>query len=172
MNFGRRRFVQLGMGAALSFHANRLLAQGVSTHTAKPLPRRKASGRPFNAHFVDVAAAAGLHAPVIYADPEIKKYTVESTGCGCAFIDYDNDGWTDLFVLCGTRLGGAPEGTTNRLYKGWHSLYRNNGDGTFSDVTQQAGIARAAATYGMTVVVSRPAIRTNSSRPQLFLLQR
>src|ERR1700719_2097394 len=154
MNFGRRRFVQLGMGAALSFHANRLLAQGVSTHTAKPLPRRKASGRPFNAHFVDVAAAAGLHAPVIYADPEIKKYTVESTGCGCAFIDYDNDGWTDLFVLCGTRLGGAPEGTTNRLYKGWHSLYRNNGDGTFTDVTQQAGIARAAATYGMTVVAA------------------
>ena len=133
MNFGRRRFVQLGMGAALSFHANRLLAQGVSTHTAKPLPRPKASGRPFNAHFVDVASAAGLNAPVIYGDPEIKKYIVESTGCGCAFIDYDNDGWMDLFVLCGTRLGGAPEGTTNRLYK-------NNRDGTFTDVTEKAGL--------------------------------
>jgi len=133
MNFGRRRFVQLGMGAALSFHANRLLAQGVSTHTAKPLPRPKASGRPFNAHFVDVASAAGLNAPVIYGDPEIKKYIVESTGSGCAFIDYDNDGWTDLFVLCGTRLGGAPEGTTNRLYK-------NNRDGTFTDVTEKAGL--------------------------------
>jgi len=133
MNFGRRRFVQLGMGAALSFHSNRLLAQGVSTHTAKPLPRPKASGRPFNAHFVDVAAAAGLNAPVTYGDPEIKKYIVESTGCGCAFIDYDNDGWTDLFVLCGTRLGGAPEGTTNRLYT-------NNRDGTFTDVTEKAGL--------------------------------
>jgi hypothetical protein len=66
MNFGRRRFVQLGMGAALSFQANRLLAQGVSTHTAKPLPRTPSSGRPFNAHFVDVAANAGLRAPVIY----------------------------------------------------------------------------------------------------------
>ena len=133
MKFGRRKFVQLGMGAALSFHSNRLLAQGVSNHTTKPLPRAKASGRPFNAHFVDIAAAAGLHAPVIYGDVEIKKYIVESTGCGCAFIDYDNDGWMDLFVLSGTRLGGAPDGTTNRLYK-------NNRDGTFTDVTEKAGL--------------------------------
>ena len=133
MNFGRRKFVQLGMGAALSFPWNRLPAQGVSNHTAKPLPRPKASGRPFDAHFVDIAAAAGLHAPVIYGDVEIKKYIVESTGCGCAFIDYDNDGWIDLFVLSGTRLGGAPSGTTNRLYK-------NNRDGTFTDVTEKAGL--------------------------------
>ncbi len=133
MNFSRRNFVRLGVGAALSLRAARLLAQGVASHTAKPLPRPAASGRPFNAHFVDVAADAGLHAPVIYGDPEIKKYIVESTGCGCAFIDYDNDGWMDLVVLCGTRLGGAPVGTTNRLYK-------NNRDGTFTDVTEKAGL--------------------------------
>ena len=133
MNFSRRSFVRLGVGAALSLRAARLLAQGVSTHTATPLPRPAASGRPFNAHFVDVAAVAGLHAPVIYGDPEIKKYIVESTGCGCAFIDYDNDGWMDLFVLSGTRLGGAPDGTTNRLYK-------NNRDGMFIDVTEKAGL--------------------------------
>jgi hypothetical protein len=133
MNFGRRKFVQLGVGAALSFPWNRLLAQGVSNHTTKPLPRPKASGLPFNAQFVDIAAAAGLHAPVIYGDIDTKKYIVESTGCGCAFIDYDNDGWMDLFVLSGTRLGGAPNGTTNRLYK-------NNRDGTFTDVTEKAGL--------------------------------
>ena len=133
MNFSRRRFVQLGVGAALSVGANHLRAQGVSTHAAKPIPRPAASGRPFNAHFVDVAAAAGLHAPVIYGDVETKKYIVESTGCGCAFIDYDNDGWMDLFVLSGTRLGGAPNGTTNRLYK-------NNRDGTFTDVKEKAGL--------------------------------
>src|ERR1700693_4377012 len=133
MNFSRRSFVGLGVGAALSLRAARLLAQGVSTHSAKPLPRPAASGRPFNAHFVDVADAAGLHAPVIYGDPEIKKYIVESTGCGCAFIDYDNDGWMDVFMLSGTRLGGAPDGTTNRLYK-------NNRDGTFTDVTEKAGL--------------------------------
>src|SRR5262245_66578716 len=129
MTLGRRRFFRLGAGAAaLSFSANRLLAQGVSTHTATPVSRPKASGRPFHAHFVDVAAAAGLRAPVVYGEADVKKYIVESTGCGCAFIDYDNDGWMDLFVLSGSRLGGAPEGTTNRLYK-------NNRHGTFTDVT-------------------------------------
>src|SRR2546430_12648466 len=117
MNFSRRRFVRLGGGAALSLRVNPMLAQGVSPHTAKPLPRSAAFGRPFNAHFVDVAATAGLDAPVIYGGVDSKKYIVESTGCGCAFIDYDNDGWMDLFVLSGTRLGGAPEGSSNRLYK-------------------------------------------------------
>jgi len=144
LNFSRRNFVRLGVGAALSLRAARLLAQGVASHTAKPLPRPAASGRPFNAHFVDVAAGAGLHAPVIYGDPEIKKYIVESTGCGCAFIDYDNDGWMDLFVLCGTRLGGAPVGTTNRLYK-------NNRDGTFTDVTEKAGLRSLGWACGVCV---------------------
>ena len=131
--FGRRRFVQLGIGAALSLPANRLLTQGMGGHTTKPVPRAKPSGLPFNAHLVDVAASAGLRAPVVYGDEQSYKYIVESTGCGCAFIDYDNDGWMDLFVLSGTRIGGAPEGTTNRLYK-------NNRDGTFTDVTEKAGL--------------------------------
>src|SRR5207253_5999456 len=96
MNFNRRSFFRLGVGGALLLDPTRLLGQGVSTHTAKPLARPAPSGRPFNSHFVDVAAAAGLDAPVIYGDEQSKKYIVESTGCGCAFIDYDNDGWMDL----------------------------------------------------------------------------
>lgn len=112
--------------------------------TVKPMPRGAPSGRPFDAYFVDVAASAGLRAPVIYGDVETKKYIVESTGCGCAFIDYDNDGWMDLFVLSGTRLGGAPEGATNRLYK-------NNRDGTFTDVTQKAGLHSVGWACGICV---------------------
>src|SRR4029077_19414987 len=103
------------------------LAQGVATHTAKPIKRPAPSGRPFNAHFVDVAAAAGLIAPTIYGGVESNKYILEATGCGCAFLDYDNDGWMDIFVLTGTRLDGPPPNTSNRLYK-------NNRDGTFTDV--------------------------------------
>jgi hypothetical protein len=133
MTLSRRTFVRLSLGSAASMAAPRLLAQGVSTHTAKPLPRQSPSGRPFDAHFVDVASAAGLHAPTIYGGVETKKYILESTGCGCAFIDYDNDGWMDLFLLSGTRLEGAPAGVTNRLYK-------NNRDGTFTDVTERAGL--------------------------------
>src|SRR3979490_3040262 len=92
----------------ISATTGRLLAQGVSQHTTKPMAKPAFSGRPFNAHFVDVASTAGLRAPVIYGGVETKKYILESTGCGCAFIDYDNDGWMDLFVLSGTRLAGGP----------------------------------------------------------------
>ena len=135
MKFSRRSFIRLGIGAALSVHGSRLVGQqqGMGGRTVKPMPRGKPSGRPFNARFIDVATNAGLHEPVIYGDEHTNNYIVESTGCGCAFIDYDNDGWMDLFVLSGTRLHGASEDATNRLYK-------NNRDGTFTDVTERAGL--------------------------------
>ena len=144
MNPTRRDFVRLGIGAAVYVPARTLLAQGVSSHTAKALPRPAASGRPFDAHFVDIATSAGLTAPVTYGGLETNRYIVESTGCGCAFIDYDNDGWMDLFVLCGTRLEGAPEGATNRLYK-------NNRNGTFTDVTERAGLRSIGWACGVCV---------------------
>jgi enediyne biosynthesis protein E4 len=144
MNLARRDFVRLGIGAAAYVPGRRLLAQDVSSHTAKALPRPAPSGRPFDAHLVDIAASAGLKAPVTYGGLETHRYIVESTGCGCAFIDYDNDGWMDLFVLCGTRLEGAPEGATNRLYK-------NNRDGTFTDVTEKAGLRSIGWASGVCV---------------------
>jgi hypothetical protein len=136
MTFTRRTFVQLSFGSAISVMAERALSQGVSTHSVKPLARPAPSGRPFNAHLVDVASAAGLHAPVIYGGVESKKYILEATGCGCAFVDYDNDGWMDIFLLSGVRLDSTPAGATNRLYK-------NNRDGTFTDVTEKAGLRAA-----------------------------
>jgi enediyne biosynthesis protein E4 len=144
MTLTRRGFVRLGTGAALCLGSRSLLSQGVSTHNVRPLPRPSPSGRPFSAHFVDVAHEAGLRAPVIYGALDQNKYLVEATGCGCAFIDYDNDGWIDIFILSGTRLAGAPEGTTNRLYK-------NNRDGTFTDVTESAGLHRVGWAFGVCV---------------------
>jgi enediyne biosynthesis protein E4 len=111
------------------------LAQGVASRNVKPQPKAPASGRPFDAHFVDVAREAGLIAPAIYGSPGHADYVLEATGCGCAFIDYDNDGWMDVFLLTGTRVDGPPPGTTNRLY-------HNNRDGTFTDVTEKAGLQR------------------------------
>jgi hypothetical protein len=107
---------------------------------AKPAP----SGRAFNAHFTDVAEAAGLRAPVIYGGVDAKKYIMEANGCGCAFLDYDNDGWMDIFLLSGTRLEGAPPEATNRLYK-------NNRDGTFTDVTDKAGLRAVGWANGVCV---------------------
>src|SRR5215469_3423430 len=128
MNLTRRAFVLLTAASA-----GRLLGQGVAPRNVKPQAKPAPSGRPFNAHFVDVAREAGLTAPVIYGNAESKDYILEATGCGCAFFDFDNDGWMDIFLLTGTRLEGAPAGASNRLYK-------NNRDGTFTDVTDKAGL--------------------------------
>jgi len=144
MPLTRRSFVQLSLGSVLSASSARLLAQGVSTHKAQSIARPPASGRPFNAHFVDVAPEAGLRAPVIYGGIENKKYILESTGCGCAFFDYDNDGWMDIFILSGTRLTGDPPEATSRLYK-------NNRDGTFQDVTEKSGLGAVGWASGVCV---------------------
>jgi hypothetical protein len=112
-----------------------LVAQGVATRAAKPAPRAKPSGLPFHARFTDVARPAGLTHAVVYGPDDRKDYILETVGSGVAFLDYDNDDWPDLLVLSGTRLRGAPPGATNRLYK-------NNRDGTFRDVTDQAGLRR------------------------------
>ena len=83
-------------------------AQGVSSRGVKAMPRGKPSGLPWKSRFVDVAAQAGLRAPVIYGGASHKEYILETVGCGVAFIDYDNDGWLDIFVLSGTRLDSPP----------------------------------------------------------------
>src|SRR5258708_35444033 len=106
MTITRRRFAQLGMGTALSVGSKWLLAQGLSTHSAKPLPRSAPSGRPFHARFVDVGQDVGLRAPIIYGGSEQKKYLVEATGCGWAVFDARNDGWVDICIF----LGSCPEG--------------------------------------------------------------
>jgi hypothetical protein len=130
--------------AALASAAAPAFGQGISSRAVKPQPRGKPSGRPFHARFTDVAKSAGLTAPIVYGGVETKDYIIEVVGCGVAFLDYDNDGWLDLLVLNGTRLEGAPPGTTNRLYK-------NNRDGTFTDVTERAGLTRTGWASGVTV---------------------
>jgi len=86
--------------------------------------------------FVNVAREAGLKTKTIYGSENRNKYLVEPTGCGAAFFDYDHDGWLDIFLVNGsrfeTKFASAP---VSRLYK-------NNRDGTFTDVTMAAGIAR------------------------------
>jgi hypothetical protein len=96
--------------------------------------------------FTNVAPQAGLIASTIYGDEHKNKYLLETTGSGAAFIDYDNDGWPDVFLVNGTRLNGpAPNvNATNRLY-------RNNGNGTFTDVTEKAGLVRTG--WGQSVCV-------------------
>ncbi len=118
--------------------------QGISSRGVKPQPRGKPSGRPFQARLTDVARQAGLVEPIIYGGADSKSYIIEVVGCGVAFLDYDNDGWLDIFILSGTRLDGAPSAATNHLYK-------NNRDGTFTDVTAKAGLTRSGWASAVTV---------------------
>jgi len=146
MKITRRSFVTTGLGTLIGAANLPLFAQqqGIASRGVKAQARPARSGRPFHAHFVDVAKAAGLNSPTIYGGAESKKYILEANGCGCAFIDYDNDGWMDIFLLCGTRLEGAPKDATNRLYK-------NNRDGTFTDVTERAGLHAAGWGNGVCI---------------------
>ncbi|MFN0106730.1 MAG: CRTAC1 family protein [Bryobacteraceae bacterium] len=103
--------------------------QGMASRGAAALPAPKPSGRVFPVSFADVAPAAGLRAPRI-AGGEKRKYILEAMGSGVAFLDYDNDGWMDVFLVNGSRFDPAPKPTNH--------LYRNNRDGTFADVTAKA----------------------------------
>ncbi len=98
---------------------------------------------PFS-RFVDVAHAAGLTATMIYGEPYSFTYIIESMATGCAFFDYDNDGWMDIFIPGGRRLENTPPEAGNHLYK-------NNRDGTFTDVTSKAGLLGSGWAQGVCV---------------------
>jgi hypothetical protein len=94
--------------------------------------------------FTDVAAESGLTTPMIYGGLFQDTYIIESMGGGVAFFDYDNDGWMDIFIIGGRRLENTPPAATNRLYK-------NNHDGTFTDVTEKSGLKDTGWANGVCV---------------------
>jgi hypothetical protein len=98
------------------------------------------------AYFTDDAAKAGLTMKNVFGGVDTKKYIIETTGTGVAIFDYDNDGWPDIFIVNGTALDAKPgdlEATNH--------LYRNNHDGTFTDVTGQAGLRHTGWGQGVCV---------------------
>jgi hypothetical protein len=101
-----------------------------------PGARPGASSADLGFSFANVAREAGLTAVTVYGGRERNRYLLETTGCGVAVFDYDNDGFLDIFLVNGSTLEGFPPGRepTNHLY-------RNRRDGTFEDVTHAAGLA-------------------------------
>ena len=98
------------------------------------------------ADFTDIAQQAGLTMINVFGGKFSSRYILESTGTGIAIFDYDNDGWPDIFLVNGTRLGALPtrEVPTNQLY-------HNNRDGTFTDVTIKAGLQTTGWGQGVCV---------------------
>lgn len=91
---------------------------------------------PANVTFTDIAAEAGLgNARNVSGPVDNKQLLLEEMGCGVAIIDYDNDGWPDIFLVNGTTLEADRSGQGPASY-----LFHNNRDGTFTDVTRKAGL--------------------------------
>jgi len=91
------------------------------------------------AKFTDIAAEAGLaNARNVSGQAANKKYLLEEMGCGVALIDYDNDGWLDIFLVNGSTLELPRNGPKPACY-----LFHNNRDGTFTDVSRKAGLTHS-----------------------------
>jgi hypothetical protein len=140
----RNLFRLLAWPAAQALGQSSKSAQGMASRGVKAAPRGKFSGLPFHARFTDIAQQAGLKHPVVSGHPLRADYVLEAMSCGVAFFDYDNDGWLDILILTGSRFGDPPRDASNRLYK-------NNRDGTFTDVTASAGLFRSGFFYGVTI---------------------
>jgi len=102
---------------------------------APPGPKSPIEGTPLGVRFLDVVKGSGLDLETTYGGVGKNKYLLETTGCGLAFYDYDNDGWLDVFFVNGWRLEGFPKGHEPHC-----RLFKNNRDGTFTDVTKGSGL--------------------------------
>jgi hypothetical protein len=140
--------------------SRRDLLKSVGAVLAAPRSGWSGAGAPIPVTYVDVAAAAGITFQHDNA-ASTEKYLIETMGSGCGWIDYDQNGLMDLYLV---------NGAATRLYTPKHALqsalYRNNGDGTFSDVTAKAGVG-AEGLFGMGVAVGD---YDNDGFPDLFVL--
>jgi enediyne biosynthesis protein E4 len=96
--------------------------------------------------FLNIGRESGLNVKTIFGGEHKNKYLLETTGCGVAFYDYDNDGWLDIFLVNGWRLEGFPSGSEPTSH-----LFHNNRDGTFTDLTLKAGVAHSGWGQGVCV---------------------
>jgi hypothetical protein len=110
--------------------------------------------------FTDIAKSAGINFIHDNAATD-DKYLIETMGSGCGWIDYDNDGFMDLYLV---------NGSATQLYKPKQrvrsALYHNNGDGTFTDVTDRTGVG-ADGLFGMGVAVGD---YDNDGFPDLYVV--
>jgi len=145
MMLQRRRF--LGSSAVLLGSS---LLDALATPLRKwshPLVVDAAPSVPGQVQFVDVAEKAGLNSPNVWGGVDRKRVIVETKGSGIAFFDYDNDGWLDIYLTNGSRLNAHwSPGETPTTH-----LYKNNRDGTFTDVTGKSGLARSGWQTGVCV---------------------
>ena len=147
MRLSRRQLLRssthAALGVALRHSAGRLLASDVS-----PL-------------FEEIPASSSGISFTHTAGLSTEMYLPETVGAGCAFFDYDNDGWMDIYLV-----NSGPCDFYRPAKPLRNALYKNNRDGTFTDVTLKAGVAGNA--YGMGVAVGD---YDGDGLPDLYLTQ-
>jgi enediyne biosynthesis protein E4 len=140
-----RSALVLSFESVLALARPRWLRAGPQQKTAPPKDE-PATASDLGISFLNVGRESGLNAKTIFGGEHKNKYLLETTGCGVAFYDYDNDGWLDIFLVNGTRLEGFPAGSEPTSH-----LFRNNRDGTFTDVTVKAGVAHSGWGQGVCI---------------------
>jgi hypothetical protein len=149
LQFSRRKFLRSLSRSALVLSLENVLslARPLRLH-ALPTTDEKDQRPPtdLGVSFVDVGSEAGLNVETIFGGEHKNKYLLETTGCGAAFYDYDNDGWLDIFLVNGWRLEGFPAGHEPASH-----LFKNNRDGTFTDVTAKAGLIHSGWGQGVCI---------------------
>ena len=141
----RREFLRMA-GCGLLLQAGS--RQGLAAMGAASAPGTvtKETTSPLGYELRDVAHEAHLDFLQVCGGDTSKKYIIETTGSGAAFVDYDNDGWLDIFLVNGSRLDHSDSdgNPTNKLF-------HNNRDGTFTEVTAKAGLTRSGWGQGVCV---------------------
>ena len=129
-------------------------AQGGSSTGGTFAPQYDAQRRPITVGgtvasgpiiFQDIARQAGLGTWKHTMGTPEKRYILDTIGSGVALLDYDNDGWLDIYLVNGSTRD-AMSGKTTPPHA---ALFRNNHDGTFTDVTEKAGVAEERWGYGL-----------------------
>jgi hypothetical protein len=144
MNYSRRGFLRFGMalGATKALRIPGLASEG--------------SGAPL---FLDVPASSSGIEWVHENAMSPSRYLPEALGPGCAFLDYDNDGWPDIFLV-----NSGPSDFWKPSKHVRNALYKNNRDGTFTDVTEKAGVT--GAYFGMGAAIGD---YDNDGWPDIFV---
>jgi enediyne biosynthesis protein E4 len=123
-----------------------LFQAGIYSRLPFLLPLEKSQQANDLPYYVDVAQKVGLTAKTVLGGHPTRNFLLSTTGGGVALFDYDNDEWLDIFLVNSWGLNGFPEGQ-----KPTNHLYRNNHDGTFTDVTATAGLLRSGWGQGVCV---------------------
>jgi len=122
---------------------------------ARPKPASTKAGHPgadasLYPVYEDVTEKSGINFRHSFGEQKLSSI-LEATGSGCAWIDYNNDGLLDLYVVSGRHIDGLTDHSKPDGLDATNHLYRNNGDGTFTDVTAQAGVGGKGFGMGVTV---------------------